>query len=43
MNSILDQLVSLLRMETIEENLFRGASQDLGLRQLFGGQVLGQA
>lgn len=43
MNSILDQLVSLLSMETIEENLFRGASQDLGFRQLFGGQVLGQS
>lgn len=43
MNPILDQLVSLLNMETIEENLFRGASQDLGFRQLFGGQVLGQA
>ena len=43
MNSILDQLVSLLSMETIEENLFRGASQDLGFRQLFGGQGLGQA
>lgn len=43
MNSALDQLVSLLGMETIEENLFRGASQDLGFRQLFGGQVLGQA
>lgn len=43
MNSVLDQLVSLLNMETIEENLFRSASQDLGFRQLFGGQVLGQA
>ncbi len=43
MKSLLDQLVSLLSMETIEENLFRGASQDLGFRQLFGGQVLGQA
>lgn len=43
MNVILDTLVSLLDMETIEENLFRGASQDLGFRQLFGGQVLGQA
>jgi len=43
MNSILDQLVSLLSMETIEENLFRGVSQELGFRQLFGGQVLGQA
>lgn len=43
MNQILDTLVSLLNMETLEENLFRGASQDLGFRQLFGGQVLGQA
>ncbi|HZJ93866.1 MAG TPA: acyl-CoA thioesterase II [Thiopseudomonas sp.] len=43
MSPILDQLVSLLNMETIEENLFRGASQELGFRQLFGGQVLGQA
>ena len=43
MNPILEQLVSLLNMETIEENLFRGASQDIGFRQLFGGQVLGQA
>ena len=37
MNPILEQLVSLLNMETIEENLFRGASQDIGFRQLFGG------
>ena len=43
MSTVLDSLVSLLDMETIEENLFRGASQDLGFRQLFGGQVLGQA
>jgi len=43
MNSTLNQLVALLSMETLEENLFRGASQDLGFRQLFGGQVLGQA
>jgi len=43
MNALLNSLVSLLNMETIEENLFRGASQDLGFRQLFGGQVLGQA
>ncbi|MFT0213200.1 acyl-CoA thioesterase II [Pseudomonas sp. F1_0610] len=43
MSAVLESLVSLLQMETIEENLFRGASQDLGFRQLFGGQVLGQA
>ena len=43
MNQVLDQLVALLSLETIEENLFRGVSQDLGLRQLFGGQVIGQS
>ena len=43
MNPLLDTLVSLLDMETLETHLFRGASQDLGFRQLFGGQVLGQA
>ncbi|WP_416139622.1 acyl-CoA thioesterase [Halomonas sp. HK25] len=39
----LDTLVGLLALEPLEEALFRGASQDLGLPQLFGGQVLGQA
>ena len=43
MSEILDNLVSLLALEKIEENLFRGCSEDLGFRQLFGGQVLGQA
>ena len=43
MSEILDNLVSLLALEKIEENLFRGSSEDLGFRQLFGGQVLGQA
>lgn len=43
MSKVLDQLVALLNMEAIEEDLFRGTSQDLGFRQLFGGQVLGQA
>ncbi len=42
MSQVLDELVALLSLETIEENLFRGLSQDLGFRQLFGGQVLGQ-
>ncbi len=35
--------MDLLTLEPIEENLFRGRSQDLGFRQLFGGQVLGQS
>jgi acyl-CoA thioesterase-2 len=42
MSQVLNELVALLTLETIEENLFRGGSQDLGFRQLFGGQVLGQ-
>jgi len=43
MSQVLDDLVNLLPLEPIEENLFRGSSQDLGYRQLFGGQVLGQS
>ncbi|MBZ4397383.1 acyl-CoA thioesterase II [Myxococcus sp. MISCRS1] len=43
MSRVLDELLELLKLEVIEENLFRGKSQDLGFRQLFGGQVLGQA
>ena len=43
MTPMLDNLVRLLALEKIEENLFRGVSEDLGFRQLFGGQVLGQA
>ncbi|WP_022964055.1 acyl-CoA thioesterase II [Halopseudomonas pelagia] len=43
MSHMLDDLVSLLALEKIEENLFRGMSQDLGFKQLFGGQVLGQS
>jgi acyl-CoA thioesterase-2 len=41
--TVLDDLVALLSLERIEENLFRGQSQDLGWGQVFGGQVLGQA
>jgi acyl-CoA thioesterase-2 len=43
MSRVLDDLLELLKLEPIEENLFRGRSQDLGFRQLFGGQVLGQS
>jgi acyl-CoA thioesterase-2 len=41
--NVLDELVELLALERIEENLFRGQSQDLGWGAVFGGQVLGQA
>lgn len=43
MSDVLTQLVKLLALERIEENLFRGQSQDLGWGTVFGGQVLGQA
>jgi acyl-CoA thioesterase II len=43
MANVLDDLVQLLALEKIEENLFRGQSQDLGWGTVFGGQVLGQA
>ncbi len=39
----LDTLLELLQLERIEENLFRGSSQDLGWGRIYGGQVLGQA
>lgn len=43
MSQVLDDLLSLLTLEKIEQGLFRGQSQDLGFRALFGGQVMGQA
>lgn len=43
MSRVLDELIALLRLERIEDNLFRGQSQDLGWGRVFGGQVLGQA
>jgi acyl-CoA thioesterase-2 len=43
MPPVLDQLVRQLKLERIEQNLFRGQSQDLGWGTVFGGQVLGQA
>lgn len=43
MSEVLQQLLSLLKLEAIGVNRFRGRSQDLGFRNLFGGQVLGQS
>ncbi len=43
MNQILNELLELLKLEKIEENLYRGQSQDLGFGNVFGGQVMGQA
>lgn len=41
--NVLEELLTLLKLEKIEENIFRGQSQDLGFGAVFGGQVLGQA
>jgi acyl-CoA thioesterase-2 len=41
--NVLNNLLDLLKLEKIEENIFRGNSQDLGFGTVYGGQVLGQA
>ncbi len=43
MHPVLMDLIALLKLERIEENIFRGDSRDIGSPQVFGGQVLGQA
>ncbi len=43
MSKPLDELLSLLQLEKLEEGLYRGASENLGLPQVYGGQVIGQA
>ncbi|MES2885654.1 MAG: acyl-CoA thioesterase II [Pseudomonadota bacterium] len=40
---VLQDLIKVLDLETLEVNLFRGPSRDLGGRSVFGGQVIGQA
>lgn len=37
------ELLDLMRLERIEDTIFRGQSRDIGTRFVFGGQVLGQA
>jgi len=43
MSRALDQLLSILDIETLEQNLFRGLSPQVGWQRVFGGQVIGQA
>lgn len=43
MSKVLNELSALLKLEFIEQGLYRGQSQDLGYKALFGGQVMGQA
>ena len=35
--NVLEELLKLLKLEKIEENIFRGQSQDLGFGAVFGG------
>jgi acyl-CoA thioesterase-2 len=41
--SALEGLLSILDLEPLEENLFRGRSPQVGWQRVYGGQVLGQA
>ena len=43
MMSVLEQLLGLLDLETIEDNIFRGHSPVEPVQRVFGGQVLAQA
>jgi acyl-CoA thioesterase II len=43
MGTALDDLISLLELETLEVNLFRGLSPDEERQRVFGGQVAAQA
>ena len=43
MSRALEQLLSILDLEPLEVNLFRGLSPQVGWQRVFGGQVIGQA
>jgi acyl-CoA thioesterase-2 len=43
MQTAIDTLLTILDLEKLEENLFRGLSPQVGWQRVFGGQVIGQA
>jgi len=43
MSRVLEELLDLLKLETVGDDVFLGQSQDLGWGRVYGGQVLGQA
>ncbi len=43
MSRAVDDLLTLLELEPLEQNLFRGRSPQVGWQRVFGGQVIGQA
>jgi acyl-CoA thioesterase-2 len=38
-----DDLISVLDLEPLEHNIYRGRNRDIGTRRIYGGQVLAQA
>ena len=42
-NNSIEELLQLMELETLEVNLFRGESRDIGTSRVFGGQVLAQS
>lgn len=42
-NNTVEELLHLMELETLEVNLFRGESRDIGTPRVFGGQVLAQS
>jgi len=43
MSSAIEELISILDLEDLERNLFRGRSPQTGWQRVFGGQVIAQA
>ncbi len=43
MGNAIETLLSVLDLEKLEENLYRGRSPQVGWQRVFGGQVIGQA
>jgi acyl-CoA thioesterase-2 len=42
-NNTIEELLHLMELESLEVNLFRGESRDIGTPRVFGGQVLAQS
>ena len=43
MSDVVQKLMDLLTLTPIDDDLYQGSSEDLGFRNVFGGQVIGQA
>ena len=43
MIEVLNKLIAVLQLKKIDDQLFEGCSEDLGFKNVFGGQVCGQA